>query len=126
MSPAEFDTKRRMLGLSVDDAAQLCGGVSSRAVNNWMRGEAPIPNDAIQALALLEKQIDNAIDYIVADATDKTESGIVVLLRYRTQQAFEESQHAAQMPFGAHAILIGLTAQALEAEGIEVEIFWAN
>lgn len=125
MTPAEFDTRRRMLGLSVEDTAQLCGGVSPRAVNNWFRGEAPLPKDAIEALLKLDWQIDNAIESAVRFAQIQRPD-IVELKRYRTQKGFESSPHASQMPFGAHAVLIGLTTEALGAEGIATEIVWAD
>ncbi len=128
MTPAEFDTQRRMLGLSIDDTAALCGGVSPRAVNDWMRGVSKLPNDAIEALILLNQKMQNAVENAVILGTDKTMNGIIELKRYRTQRGFDESLHASQddLPFGAHAILIGWVAEALRDEGINVEIVWGD
>lgn len=51
---------------------------------------------------------------------------LVRLLPNAAQAGVDAAPHAAGMPLGAHAILIGWTADALEAEGIETEIVWGD
>ncbi|AGH48785.1 MULTISPECIES: helix-turn-helix domain-containing protein [Sphingomonadales] len=125
MSPAEFDTRRRSLGLSVDETAALCG-VQDRTVRRWQSGATPIPADASGALESLEDAMGLAVDELVTFATDRVAKGPVLLWRYRTQAEQDRSPHARSLPLGAHAMMIAWAADALEAEGIDVDIEWAG
>lgn len=123
MTPAEFDTRRRSLGLSVEEAASLCQ-VQDRTVRRWQSGASPIPDDAAAALQALEDAMLEAVEQAVLFATDRVAAGPVLLWRYRTQADQDRSPHAATLPLGAHAMLIAWTADALAAEGLEVAIEW--
>lgn len=125
MTPAEFDTRRRSLGLSTREAAALCN-VQERTLNRWQAGEFEIPQDAVEALDALEEAMGDAVDNIVELATDKLERGPVTLWRYRSQADLDRSEHAGGMPLGAHAMLVAWSADALAAEGITVQIEWAE
>jgi hypothetical protein len=124
LTPAEFDTRRRSLGLSVDETAALCG-VQDRTVRRWQSGASPIPEDATEALGGLEDAMLEAVEQALRLATDMTTSAPVVLRRYRTAGDQARSPHASSLPPGAHAMMIGWAADALEAEGIATRIEWA-
>ena len=126
MTPAELDTRRRLLGLSMSELAGL-GGVSDKTANRWVAGDRPVPGDVIDAMIALEDRMQASVDQIVSSLTSRTLVGPVALSRYRTQDDLDESFHGGDgFPLGAHAILIGWAADALEAEGIQTEIFWAD
>lgn len=125
MSPAEFDTRRRSLGLSVEETAALCG-VQDRTVRRWCSGERGVPDDAAEALEALEGAMLDAVENVVQIATDWMERGPVVLYRYRTAADQANSAHASTLPLGAHAMMIAWAADALEAEGIATSIEWAG
>jgi transcriptional regulator with XRE-family HTH domain len=125
LTPAEFDTRRRYLGLSVDETAALCG-VQDRTIRRWQNGTSPIPDDARAALKALEDAMNKAVTALVETVTNVTASGPVVLWRYRTKAEQDKSPHASSLPLGAHAMMIAWAADALEGEGIEVEIAWAE
>jgi hypothetical protein len=125
MTPAEYDTRRRFLGLSVEEAAQL-HGVQDRSTRRWARGDSPIPANAINDLLRLEGAMTRAVDQALALARGRTPDDLVVLYRHRTPEALAQSPHAAGLPLGAHAMLIGWTADALAAAGVEVAIEWAD
>lgn len=125
MTPAEFDTRRRTLGLSVDEAAALCG-VQDRTVRRWQSGAYPIPDDAEDALERLEDAMERAVDQAVKLAKAEAGRAPVVLHRYRTAEDQARSPHASSLPLGAHAMMIGWAADALAAEGVEVQIGWAE
>lgn len=124
MTPAGFDTRRRSLGLSVDETASLCG-VQDRTVRRWQSGDSPIPADAAAALDQLEAAMSEAVEQALARATDHVARGPVVLWRYRTQADQDRSPHAATLPLGAYAMMIAWAAKALAAEGMDVSIQWA-
>ena len=125
MTPAEFDTLRRSLGLSVDETAALCG-VQDRTVRRWQSGASTIPDEAEQLLADLEDAMGCAVENVVELASDMTSAGPIVLWRYRTAEAQAASPHASSLLPGAHAMMIGWSADALRAEGIDVRIEWAD
>lgn len=71
MTPATLQALRRLLFFSVEEAAELIGGVSPRSWQYWERGERSIPDDVIdtlrdlcawraQAIAAAEKQMAEA------------------------------------------------------------------
>ena len=130
MTPAAFDTRRRMLGLSVRDTAQVCGRdggpVSEKAVNNWIRGEAPVPLDAQLALEALELRMEDQVAALVDLITDKTMIGPEPLVRYRTQEALDDGPHACELPLGAHAMMIAWADDQLAAQGVETDIIWGE
>lgn len=134
MTPAEFDTRRRTLGLSVDETAALCG-VQDRTVRRWQSGATPIPDDAGDALEQLEDAMERAVDQAVKLAKAEAGRMPIALYRYRTAEDQARSAHASSMPpgalakgglpLGAHAMMIGWAADALAAEGVDVRIEWA-
>ena len=125
MTPAEFDTRRRSLGLSIGEVAALVG-VSEKTINNWTRGQTAIPADVVAALGALEDAMAEAVENVVEIATDMTDEGPLVLWRYRTPDDQARSHHASSLPLGAHAMMIGWAADALEAEGVTCVIEWAD
>lgn len=125
MTPAELDTRRRMLGLSVDETAALCG-VQDRQIRRWQSGAQPIARDVPARLEALEEAMEHAVEEIVALATDKVLDGPVTLWRYRTAADQAQSPNARGIPLGAHAMLTAWAADALAAEGIDVTIEWAS
>jgi hypothetical protein len=123
MTPAEFDTRRRLLGLNMEETAEWCGA-NRVTVQRWIKGLSRIDPKAVARLETLENSMiisaENAVALIFGHA------GPVPLIRYRTQAAVDAAPHASGMPLGAHAILIGWTADALEDVGHEVEIVWGD
>ena len=124
MTPAEFDTRRRALGLSVEEAAGLCA-VQDRTVRRWQSGVSPIPDDAAETLDALEDVMLETMVKALDHASDMTAVGPVVLWRYKTQADQDRRPHASSLPLGADAMLIAWIADALESAGIAVEIEWA-
>lgn len=126
MTPAEFDTWRRKLGLSVKETGDICGRVAERTVNRWISGDLPLPRDATAALAQLESAMLNAVENVVDHATDMVDEGPIILWRYKSPAAQAKSPHASSLPPGAHAMLVAWAAAALEDEGVASEIHWAD
>jgi transcriptional regulator with XRE-family HTH domain len=124
MTPAEFDTRRRMLGLSVEETAGLCG-VQDRTIRRWVSGITPIPDDAMSALETLEDAMDEAASNAANLASQQPAGTIVTLWRYRPATDQAQSPHASSLPLGAHAIMIGWTADILETMDVPCEIHWA-
>jgi hypothetical protein len=122
---AEYDTRRRLLGLSVEEAARL-HGVQDRTIRRWTRGVSPVPDDAALALLDLEDRMEKAVGEAVKLAKAEAGTAPVALYRYRSVEAQTRSPHASSLPLGAHAMLIGWTADALDAEGFGVAIGWAG
>lgn len=125
MNAAEYDTRRRALGLSVRELAAW-HGCTERTVNRRIAGEQMVRDDDAADLDRLEDAMQRAVDEAVALATGMTAAGPVRLTRYRTAEDQARSPHASSLPLGAHAIMIGWAADALEAEGVRVEIVWAD
>lgn len=123
MTPAGFDTRRRLLGLSLQETADYCG-VQRRTVERWCSGYSDIATSAIDRLDGLESQMGAAVDQAV-DGARRQPDDTVALLRYRTQAALDASPHAAGLPLGAHAMLIGWIAEAMADLDIAVDIVWA-
>jgi len=107
----------------VRDLADVLG-VTEKSVNRWGNDDSPIPERAWDALDALEdgmqRGVESALD--LARAHPRTP---VTLYRYRSQEALDASPHGAGMPLGAHAMMIGWAYEALEADGIEVDMDWA-
>jgi hypothetical protein len=125
MTPAEFDTRRRTLGLSVAELADVCG-VQDRTARRWCLGTLDRPADAVGALDALEAAMNRAVVEAVALVTERVADGPVVLWRHRTPEAHARSRPAGSIPHGAHAILIARVAAALAAEGVEAVIEWSD
>ena len=123
MTPAAFDTRRRMLGLSVEETAEWCSA-NRVTVQRWIKGQSRIDPKAIARLAALENGMIDAVDRAVAMATGHT--GPVPLIRYRNQAGVDAAPHATGLPLGAHAMLIGWVADALEDDGHDVEMVWGE
>lgn len=124
MTPAEFDTRRRLLGLSMEETAEWCGA-NRVTVQRWIKNQSRISPSAIARLDELESRMNAAVEAAVAVAR-REKPDVVRLLRYRSQAAVDASPHAAGMPPGAHAILIGWKADALEAGGQAFTIEWGD
>lgn len=96
MTPAGLDTRRRALGLSVEELAAVCG-VQDRTARRWMSGDNAIPEDVVQTLEALEERMDNAVDQMVALVQATAAAGEpVILWRYRSQDDLERSLPARE------------------------------
>lgn len=95
-------------------------------MRRWQSGASPIPAAAQDVLDRLESEMGEAVEQTFVLATDLIAGQPVVLWRYRTQSDQDRSPHAAGLPLGAHAMLVAWTADALEAEGLPVQIEWAK
>lgn len=130
MTGAEFDTRTRLLGLSQAEIGAVCARdgrpVGDRQVRRWCAGQAPVPGDAADAVERLEDAMTLMVDQLVETVTKRSMAGPVKLRRYREQAELDNSVDGEQLPLGAHAIWTGWAADALAAEGIEVEIVWAD
>lgn len=130
MTPAEFDTRRRALGLTVEEAGIVCAfdgkPVTERQVRRWSRGDSPVPDNAVRGLAELELRMEMMVDQIVETVTKRTMAGPVPLVRYRTQDELDAGPHGGDLPLGAHAIFTAWAADALAAEGVDTKIVWAD
>lgn len=132
VTPAQLDTRRRALGLSVGEAAAWWG-VSERAYSRWMRGDdAPRdPDGLLERLALLEEIMEGLVDAIVEQAADLTDAGPVRLDRYRSQADLDAAlrlvidRPGVSLPLGAHAVMTAWADDQLAAAGIETVIEWA-
>src|ERR1700748_188855 len=112
MTPAEVDTRRRFLGLSVEETAPLCN-VADRTVRRWQSGANLIPNDVKDALDDLESRMIAEVETIRANASPP-----VTLKRSREGPV-------GDFPAGAHAMLIAWASVDLEIDGFAVRIEWA-
>jgi transcriptional regulator with XRE-family HTH domain len=124
MTPAEFDTRRRLLGLSIQEAADYLG-VQRRTVERWISGYSEVAGAAADLLFDLESRMDAAVEVVVS-VVKKQKPDEITLTRYRSQAAVDASPHAAGLPLGAHGILIGWAADTLESAGHTVEIIWGD
>lgn len=124
VTPAEFDTRRRLLGLSIQETADFCG-VQRRTVERWISGYSVVPQEAAQRMDDLKDRMKAAVRAAM-DLAEHKPANDVRLIRYRSQDELETSPHAAGMPLGAHAMLIGWAAEALAGEGFTVRIEWVN
>lgn len=121
---ARYDTRRRALGLSVSELAQL-HGCAERTINRRVNDQQPVQPDDWDDLEDLEERMEALVDAVVRLATEKTISGPVPLVRYRSQAALDTGPHACDLPLGAHAMMIAWTDDQLAAQGIETKIIWA-
>lgn len=130
MTGAAFDTRRRALGLSISEAAIVCGRagkpVAERTIHRWTNGQTQIPDDVAEALDALEERMDEIVASLVAAATDLTMDGPIALPRYRTQDELAASRDDVGIPLGAHAVMTAWLDAALAAEGVDTEIVWAD
>ncbi|RIA37457.1 uncharacterized protein DUF1870 [Hephaestia caeni] len=130
MTPAEFDTRRRALGLSIEEARFVCAHngkpVDVRQVRRWANGESPVAQNAIDGLNALEWRMEAMVNQLVETVTKRTMAGPVPLRRYRDQDDLDRSPEGGDLPLGAHAIYVGWAADALAAEGVGVNIVWAD
>jgi hypothetical protein len=85
-----------------------------------------IPVDAEATLRDIEERMGEAVDQAVMLAKAGAGRTPVALYRYRSVEAQMRSPHASSLPLGAHAMLIGWTADVLDAEGFDVTIEWAG
>lgn len=120
---ALLDTRRRGLGLSVPEMAAWCGVGGEKSVRNWLNGSNP-PRDPASVLARLDDLEHLMLDRVTAVvdmAAEATDAGPVILYRHREQEPGEDA-----IPNGAHAVMIQWATEALEDEGIAVQIEWAG
>lgn len=122
MSPAELDTRRRLLGLSVEELAETIGS-TERTARRWIAGRQDIPAALIDRLDQIEREMEIFVDYVTRKATDLLEAGPVTLTRYRTREDLDAGPHAG-LPFGAHAMAVAWAYDALSGEGMDVEVVW--
>lgn len=126
MNGAEFDTRRRALGLSVAEIAKIAGLANDRAVNRWIADEAPVPEDVAAKLDEIESAMHDMVDQLADAAADVTMAGPIAIRRYRTQQNLDASPDAAGLPLGAHAMATSWLVERLLDEGITSAITWAD
>lgn len=124
MTPAEFDTRRRLLGLSIQETADYLG-VQRRTVERWISGYSNVTPDALTRLEALERDMNEAVNQALSLARERGADDMV-LYRYRSQEAVDASRHAAGMPLGAHAMMIGWASEALENDGHSVTVDWGD
>lgn len=124
MTPAEFDTRRRLVGLSIQEAADWCG-VQRRTVERWISGYSEVSHEACNRLVDLETRMATAVGHALELAQSKSPD-VVEIKRYRSQAAVDASPYAAGLPLGAHAILIGWTMQALRSSGLRTAVIWGD
>ncbi len=125
MNGAELDTRRRLLGLSVEELA-VVGGVAERTARKWLSGGYVVPDDVPDALAAIERIMERHVNRIVETAIENSEAGPIPLYRFRNRDDLANSLHGADLPVGAHAMTIAWAAAALTAEGIGARIEWAD
>ena len=125
MDSAEFDTRRRQLGLSEEEASEICG-VSIQTIREWQLGPVTAPVDAFAKLDELTDAMIAAAAHVVRQTSDLYDGRTIYLPRYFDREHQETNENAASIPFGAHAMLIAWTASALEEMGYDVKIVWAD
>lgn len=125
MTGAEYDTRRRALGLSVRDLAEL-HGCAERTINRRILGEQPVRPEDMADLEQLEDAMDRAVDQAVKLAKAEAGRMPIALYRYRNAEHLATSPHAATLPAGSHAMMIAWAADALAAEGFDVTVEWAE
>lgn len=125
MTGAEYDTRRRSLGLSIEETAWL-HNVNVRQVRRWIREDTPVPASVEARLDELEEMMGRSVDFAVQQATDRVDAGPIILFRYISQDVYEASPDKAGLPLGAHAMMISWAAEELRAEGVAVEIRWRS
>lgn len=127
MNAAEFDTRRRLLGLSIQETADYVGA-QRRTVERWISGAFNVSESAIERLQGLEDQMNEAVETVLQQTNILSKkhgnADEIKLIRYASQETLDASPHATGMPLGSHAIMIGWTADALEAQGWLVVIDW--
>jgi transcriptional regulator with XRE-family HTH domain len=124
MNAAEYDTRRRALGLSIRDLAEL-HGCTERTINRRILGEQAVRMEDIDDIEQLEVAMDNAVDHVVKLAKAEAGRAPITLYRYRNADHQSGSAHAPTLPLGAHAMMISWALDALEAEGFDVAVEWA-
>lgn len=122
---ATLDIARRRLGLSIAETADICG-VAERTVNRWIREEQDIRPDAWQSLGALESLMVTGMEDAVGIAREVVTAGPFRLLHFRNLEAMRRHYPDTPLPYGAHTMMTSWIAEALEEEGIAVEIVWAD
>jgi transcriptional regulator with XRE-family HTH domain len=122
VTAAEFDTRRRLLGLSIEETASWCG-VKRRTVERWISGYSEVSDAGVERLEELESCMIKAVERGAAEAACEDK---VVLIRYRSQAALAALPHASGLPAGAHAMMTGWLWEALDHQGADVEIVWGE
>ena len=123
---AEFDSRRRALGLSISETAAFCAEVEATTVNRWINGRASVPPEALGKLDMLEEFMRMAVGRRVEITADETMSGPVRVHRYRTQEALSASDDAIGIPLGGHEMMTVWLVEKLAGLGITSEVVWAN
>lgn len=117
MNGAEFDTYRIYLGLSLEEAAKICG-VSDRSIRRWIAGKHPVPQSAFEAMAHLEARMCTAVELIL-NYTDKDEAEKPLVIK-RSLSRIEQDY----IPAGALAMCAARLYADLKAEGRQVIVEW--
>lgn len=116
LSAAEFDSWRRLLGLSPEDVAELFpadgthDALSGRAVQRMIAGQKPVLPAMAERLARLEEQMRILSDRLVAKVDEARHGdGEVRLVRLKTAEEMRErfgDDPAGLMPFGAYSMAV--------------------
>lgn len=127
MTGAELDTRRRSLGLSVQETADVLAA-SLRTLSYWIagNGEPRDPGGIADRLVEIETAMGDLVDDIAEHVADNEGTRSVVLPRYRDQAALDASGHGRGLPLGAHAMAMAWAMDELRADGVAVSVKWAG
>lgn len=126
MNAAELDLRRRALGLSVAEAAEILGA-GERTLSYWSsgRGEPRDPDGIAVRLAEVENVMGDIVDDIVERA-DEEERAAIVLARPRTRAELDASGLGRGLPLGAYLMSLAWALDELRADGHTVSIDWSQ
>lgn len=125
MTGAELDTRRRKLGLSIEDVAELAD-VGVRTVNRWTNDVQPVQIRVVEKLDRLEATMRGQVEFAVRQVTEMVAAGPLPIIRYSTRHAYIASDDKSGVPFGAHAMMCAWLADVLAVQGIDCEFVWSD
>lgn len=134
MDPTDFYYKRRALGLTHEELAQLLT-VAPRTVRRWEQGELPIPTGVEEELnhhlATFANRVKTTVDATLAQLqTIKAETGsdnppqVIELTTFKDAQSHGLA-HPGE-PWFYHKSLIATIGTALAAHGLRIQFVEAT